>query len=168
MNMESIFLDLSKIKRVVCGVFVLCIVTIMLFGCSSSKKEQLSEDEFNSLIENLIESDSFSADMINVNEKTIKNYYRISGDKDIEVVKAYMGDGASAEEMVLFKSDDTKKVKSLVNEYKDDKYETYASYLPEEAAKIKDAIVKEYDGYVLVCIANNYDKADKLIKEAGN
>lgn len=150
------------------------IVYLMFFGAMFSfwgcgdkeQSKEIGEDKLLTMMDKLTACDGFESNLEKVEENIVLNSYKISS-RDISVLAGYIGEGASAEEITLFKCSETDKVIELTRQYLKEKEENYQGYLPKEAEKIGKAIVKEYKGYVLVCIANDEKTVNDIIEKEG-
>lgn len=142
-------------------------VMFSFWGCGNKEKsKEIGEDKLLNIVDKLTVCDGFESELEKVEENIVLNSYKISS-TDISVFAGYIGDGASAEEITLFKCSDTDKLIDLTRQYLREKEENYQGYLPKEAEKIGKAIVKEYKGYVLVCISNDEKMVNDIISKEG-
>ncbi len=149
---KGILLPLLLLNLMVC--FVSC-------GKDSDMNEDMSEEKAMDIVNNLIESDIFESELNQVEKNIVVNSYRIS-DKNIEVICGYMGDGASAEEIVVLKGSKGD-VKELTEEYIKNKGNSYRDYLPVEADKVDNAIIKQSGSITIVCICKDKKSAENII-----
>lgn len=164
-NIMGIFMK-HKNMKVMAGLMLLGVI-FTFWGCGNKGKNmEISEDKLLGMVDKLTVCDGFESKLEKVDESVVLNSYKIS-DADVSVLAGYIGEGASAEEITLFKCNDTDKVKELTERYLENKEENYKGYLPKEAEKIGKAIIKEYKGYVLVCIANEENEINDVIKKEG-
>ena len=172
-----------RVKNYKCFItrILLLIVTInvMLFcvscGNDDSKNESISEEKAMDIVNKLMESSSFETNLIQVNENVIISSYRIQssesednkeGNKkeDIKVIAGYMGDGTSAEEIVVLKGDKNT-IKELTDVYLKNKAESYRDYLPVESDKVDNAVVVQYGDISIICISKDWKLAESIIKQ---
>lgn len=155
-----------KSKKVKVIVYLMLLgVMCSFWGCGNTgKSKEIGEDKLLNMVDKLIVCDGFESKLEKVEENIVLNSYKISS-TDISVLAGYIGDGASAEEITLFKCSDTDKVIDLTRQYLREKEENYQGYLPKEAEKIGKATVKEYKGYVLVCISNDEKTINDIIQK---
>lgn len=153
----------KRLKKIIIYFEVFSVV-FMCWGCGKKENKEISEDRLLGMVAELVNCDGFESKLELVDETIVLNSYKIS-DADISVVAGYIGEGASAEEVTLFKCSDTDKIKDYTGQYLKDKEENYKGYLPKEADKIGKAIIKEYKGYVLVCVSNNEKTTKDIIEK---
>mgnify|MGYP000006531538 FL=1 len=146
------------------GIAILVTIALSLMACGKTtdkKNKNITEDEVIKYINELKESSSFETELSEVDENVIINTYKIT-DTDTSVIKAYVGDGASSEELVLLKGDSTG-IKEVVKAYLQDKEDNYSRYMPEEVLKIKNAIFKQYGEYSIICICKDNKTAKRIL-----
>ena len=146
------------------GILMLLAATLSLMACGKTTDKEdksITEDEAVKYINELKESSVFETELSEVDESVIINSYKIT-DTNTSVIKAYVGDGASSEELVLLKGD-AAGIKEVVNTYLKDKEDNYSSYMPEEVLKIKNAIFKQYGEYSIICICKDNKNAKSIL-----
>lgn len=152
----------NKVIRIIAIAFI-AVITFCACGKKETKKE-ISQDLIIKTTDTLIQEKVFESNMQEVTPKVALNAYQIDS-KDIEVEKAYMGDGASAEEVVVFKTTDYNSMKKTIDNYIKDRKECFHSYLPEQEEVLEHALIKQYKNYTIVCIAKDHAHAEKVIKK---
>ena len=91
-------------------------------------------------------------------------------DGQVENSKVYMSGNATADEIVVVQCKDedaAKKAAELLSTRVKNQKELFASYNPDEAAKLDKAIVKTSGKYAVMCVCDDYDKAESILKDAG-
>lgn len=84
--------------------------------------------------------------------------------------KVYMSANATADEIVAVECKDEAAAKAVVELLKTrvkNQSELFASYNPDEAAKLDKAIVKSSGKYAVLVVCDDYDKAQSILKDAG-
>lgn len=153
---------------------LIVVINIMLFfiSCGNSEKKNgnISEEEAVEIVNKLRESSAFETNLIEVSENVIISSYRIpeensenNGKESIKVISGYMGDGVSAEEIVVLKGDKNE-IKKLAEVYLKSKAESYRDYLPVEADKADNAIMVQYGDISIICISKDWKLAESIIK----
>ncbi len=154
---------LSKKYIAVIGIIVLAAMLISACGKKETKKD-IKPETIDKMVNELLKQKPFEASMQKVNENTVMNAYQIN-DQNIEVVNAYLGDGASTEEITVFKTTENKTMNKRIHDYVENRKESFAGYLPEQAELLNHIIIKQYKNYTVVCVAKDYDKAESIIKK---
>lgn len=165
-NSDKEYKNGRLLKSLLTGIFLLlsALMISLLTSCGKDSSRSLSEEELIQKVDNLISGNIMSAEPEQVDSTVVLNSYKLS-DSEVTVIRAYMGTGVSAEEIVLFKCTNVNKVKESVDSYLSSKKQAYDSYLPEESKKIENAVVRKYNEYILVCIANDSNAAKKLLDD---
>ena len=91
-------------------------------------------------------------------------------DGQVEISKVYMSGNATADEIVVVSCKDeeaAKEVENLLKMRVKNQKELFATYNADEAAKLDKAIVKTSGKYVVLCVCDDYDKAESILKDAG-
>lgn len=91
-------------------------------------------------------------------------------DGQVESSKVYMSGNATADEIVVVQCKDedaAKAVTELLKTRVKNQTELFSSYNPDEAAKLEKAIIKTNGKYVVLCVCDDYDKAESILKDAG-
>lgn len=89
---------------------------------------------------------------------------------DIEEGVAYASSGATACEVAVVKSTDTKNTENIEKLFQtrvDNQSSLYASYNQGEVEKLDTAIIKSTGAYTVLCVCDDTDKANELLKEYG-
>ena len=137
----------------------IALAALCLASCGA--KEVNVSEVANKLKSNL----KFSEQLTEVGEKaTLK---RIDLDEgDVVQCSAYKGTYAVADEVVVVKAKDAKKVESKFNEYWDKQKKSYESYRPSEVPKLNNAVIYTAGDTVIFCVSEDHDAAQKLIIES--
>lgn len=89
---------------------------------------------------------------------------------DIEEGVAYASSGATACEVAVVKSTDTKNTENIEKLFQtrvDNQSSLYASYNQGEVEKLDAAIIKSVDAYTVLCVCDDTDKANEILKGYG-
>ena len=76
-----------------------------------------------------------------------------------------MAAGANAEEVSVFKTDDTKTVADAVRAHVEAQKTAFASYKPEDMPKLDNAVIVEKSGVVVLVVTADYETAAKAVAE---
>ena len=88
----------------------------------------------------------------------------------IEEGAAYASSGATACEIAVVKSKDAKdtaNVEKLFHTRVDNQSSLYASYNEGEVKKLDEAIIKSAGSYTVLCVCDDPDKANDILKDYG-
>lgn len=161
---------------------LIMIVNVLMFcvscGNNSNDNKTISEEKAIEIVDKLRESSAFESNLVSVSENVIISSYKIPQEKvshednesgseagkkqKIEVLAAYMGDGASAEEIVVLKGNKND-IKEITEEYLKSKSESYRDYLPLEADKVDNATLEQYGDISIICISKDSKLAKSII-----
>lgn len=102
-------------------------------------------------------------DLYELDEDTAKSLY---GDLDTEQALVWSSSGATADEVALFQAadaDGAEAVLAAVQQRVEDRRESYADYMPDEAAKLEKAIAEQHGTYVVLCACPEPDQAREIM-----
>ena len=94
--------------------------------------------------------------------------YFVESDQ-MEAGAAYLSSGATCEVAVIQSKDasHTKEVEKLFENRVTNQSNLYASYAPEEVTRLDAAIIKSAGSYTVLCVCDDTDKAEEILKEYG-
>lgn len=145
-------------------VLVFIMVFMLLVGC---KNENLSID-INSVSKKLVENINFNDTLEIVDSEIVTMYYEIPENTEYVL---YIGSGATAEELSIFKLDDKLKVEEMIKNIKthiENQIIQFEDYNNEEIKKLENYVLEVKDKYVILCITDDVENAklqiDKYMK----
>lgn len=147
---------------------LLAVLSLTACGGSAKPKEvtisvsDLSKQLTESVNEGMLSSEPAVTDIV-------ASTYFLDMEK-IEDSSTYLSTAASASEVsvVLCKdSSYTAEVESLFKSRVKSQSDLYASYAPDEAKKLDASIIKTSGNYVVLCVADDKDKANDILEKAG-
>lgn len=112
----------------------------------------------------LRETVAFQDELSLVDEDMAEKLYGIDNFTEAYV---YVGSGATAEEIAVFEFDsldETEKAAGKARERIDQQKEDFASYIPEETARLDNAVIKQAGNYLAVCVSGG-GSAHEVIEE---
>lgn len=140
-------------------VLAAALICLALVGCGKAEKEL----DMEALANELLEGGVFEETLYPAEESAVP--LLLDFETECEGL-VYVGTGATAEELVLFRGndeDEAKQLKENLSEHLADRTEQYSGYLPEEAYKLESAILQQYGNYVILCIAADASAAEEII-----
>lgn len=155
-------------KRIISIFISVAMIGLLLTGCGGSEKTKeitASPAELAESLSKTASGDTLSA----VNADILVSTYLVDAEK-IEDSAAYLGTGATACEAVVIKcSDDSypSEVKKLFETRVKNQSNLYASYNAGEVENLDNAIIKTSGKYAVLCVTNDTEAAEKILKEAG-
>lgn len=88
---------------------------------------------------------------------------------DSSVMELYMGEGTSADELLVIRSvseTEAKQDQSAVEKHLKEMKKSFENYLPEQADKVGQAVIVRCGCYVLACVSSDAKHAQDMIVEA--
>lgn len=149
-------------------VSILCVavMALCLTACGGKEKEvTVDETKLAKALLETVTSDSLSETA----EDMLSSIYFFE-DGTIESGIAYTSSGATACEVVVVKSKEeknTSNVEKLFQTRVDNQSSLYASYNAGEVEKLDKAIIKSAGAYTVLCVCDDVDQANEVLKEYG-
>lgn len=152
-------------------------LVMALVGCNSSNNNVASEPtetqteiaiNITDVTNEIVSSGCFADQMA---ETTYIEMLLGIPETDYENAVLYAGGGATAERVVIFEATDNTgalNLKEKCQSHITEQIDAYASYLPAEVDKLNNAIIKTSGKYTLLCVANDYAKANEIINKYFN
>lgn len=150
-------------------VIALCAVLMMLglTACGGEKSKEVSVDT-GKLAEELLTAVTTDT-LSQTASEMVPSIYGFSSD-DTESSIAYASSGATACEIAVVQSKDSSKtgdMEKLFQSRVDSQSALYASYNEGEVAKLDKAIIKSAGAYTVLCVCDDTDKAEEILKNYG-
>ncbi|MEE1279891.1 MAG: DUF4358 domain-containing protein [Oscillospiraceae bacterium] len=148
-------------KRIFAVVLAVLALTVCLCSCKSEEGKTPATADVAAAINN---SGEFE-ELIALTEDNIsRRYYGI----DLEAIEEFevlvCSSGAMADEIAVFKmkeKDDVEDMREVVLERKQELYDSFVDYVPEEISKIENAIISSNGNYVYFIVCDDRDAAKK-------
>ena len=154
---------MKKITAMICTVAM----ALTLTACGGSKEKEVTVDTAKLASELLasVTSDTLSETASDM----IPSIYFIEADT-IENSVAYASSGTTACEVAVIQSksaDSTAAVEKQLQNRVDSQSSLYASYAQGEVEKLDKAIIKSAGAYTVLCVCDDVDKANEILKNYG-
>ncbi len=136
-------------------------LTAMITGCGA---KEVTLDTA-AVADTVLEQVAFDAELEKASAITAQLMYVLPEGAEIEL---YMGNGSFADEFAVItcaSSADVEAAKTAVEQHLSEVKSSFEAYIPEEAAKIDDAVVKTLGKYVILCVSDDAN-ADSVIDTA--
>lgn len=151
------------------GIIVIIAIFAILIVCTIVRRNlnddiQINVDE---LADRIASSSSFEDELAKIDDELAIELYGFEAN-GIEEIVSYQGSGASSEEILVLKVKDVNDInnaKEKIETRLKEKEEAFASYLPKEVSKIQNHILEEKGNYIILCICNDYNTVNKVIKD---
>ncbi len=143
-------------------ILALLLVAVILTACGKSAVSSVNVDEFAKAIS---QSLNFDDELMPIDREMA--FYIHDVEELVESVCVYLGSGATAEEVAVFKAKNqiaVKELKEEIAEYIEDKRKEYENYIPEEVARINKAVMVENGNLVVLCINQDNEKSRSFIE----
>lgn len=154
---------MKKFTAILCA----AVMAFSLTGCGGGKDKDVSIDTAK-LAGELLETVSSDKLTETASDMLPSIYFFENG--TIEEGTAFSSSGATACEIAVVKSKDaenTADVEKLFQTRVNNQSDLYASYNESEVARLDDAIIKSAGAYTVLCVTDDTDAADKILKEYG-
>ena len=147
-------------KRIV-SIVLAALAVFCLASCSAAQTKTPATADVAKAIQ---ESGSFTELVALNNDNIATRYYGI----DLEAIEEYTvlvcATGAATDEIAVFKmksQDDVEDMREVALERKEELYDRFVDYVPEEAPKAQNAIISSKGKYVYLIICENHEAAKK-------
>lgn len=156
-------------KKILC---IIGIVIVLIFGTLIIK--ELNKDNnkdininIDVLANKLKESYIFEDSLDQIDKDMVINKYNLDSNK-IKNLVSYVGTGATAEEILIiefYNDEDVEQAKDKIEEVLEERKKDFANYLPKEVSKLENHNLERYGKYLILCISNDSNQANKIIKQ---
>ncbi len=145
----------------------LVLAVVAIFCLASCKGEEAKSPAVKDVVTAISESTEF-AELVALNDDNIATrYYGI----DLEAIEEYevlvCGTGARTDEIAVFKmkeQDDVEDMREVVLERKQELYDRFVDYIPEEAPKVNNAVISSKGKYVYFIVCDDHKAAKKAVE----
>ncbi len=167
-------------KRMLCGVLVLILVTVMALtfsACGNGESKDKVGDgpqakgkkvDIEKLASDIVANVTFRDQIEKVEVRIPMTVYGLE-EKDVEKCVVYMSTGATAEEVAIFEAKSENAAKKIEKQCKfrvESQRSGYENYQPEELKKLATPVIHRSGKYVLLCICDDVEKVKSIIEEA--
>lgn len=139
-------------------IMLLILIMSVLTSCGSATID------VNELASKLAQNGSFAEELTEVSADITLRRYGIDSEA-VEECAAYAGTMAVVDEVAVFHVKDAAAVEECVEKHIEAQKESYADYRPDEVPKLDKSLVKSAGDYIIVCVSEDYEKADSIISE---
>lgn len=149
---------------------LLTLAVFLCTGCSSGNATTQTETKAlinpEAVINELIDANVF-ADTVAAVDSSYSEMLMNIQDSDYTSALIYMGSGATAERVAVFKCTDSNACNALKDKctaHIEEQVKAYSDYLPAEVDKLNHSIILvSDDNYIILCVAADYDKASEIL-----
>ncbi|HIW73276.1 MAG TPA: DUF4358 domain-containing protein [Firmicutes bacterium] len=158
---------MKAIKTIGCALLSLLTAGLLLTGCRGQQEVTEVTIDVVALADALKAAVPFEDELAEPSEAAVSNIYDLD-DADVAAKKIYVGSGATAEEIAVFEGTDEAaagRIRAAVDQRIADQRSAFEDYNPEEQEKLSDPVVVTAGRYVILCVSNDNDAAEKCIDE---
>lgn len=153
------------LKKIIC-LLLAVVMVLSMTACGKDKKEETKEYDGNALMQALLNQVKFDDAMSSVGDFATLYFPEVPSTATISM---YTGSGYYADEVVLItmkSAEDLETVMASVDKHIEQMTAQFKNYIPEEVAKIDNAVIWQGGSHVIVCISSDYATAQKILDNA--
>ena len=147
-------------KRILIAVMALT-VAVSMSACNNQSVD-ISNASASDIASTIKESVSFVDDMLEVSDEVVNDFYSLPD--GVTEMKVYMSSsGATAEELAIFKCDNTETAEAVIKACEmrvEALKEKFEDYIPGEIDKIENAIIQKRDCFIMFACVNDTAPAE--------
>lgn len=140
------------------------LVFALVFSFASCGKGEPFSLDVASAAEKILAEVEFYEELYPTDDEMAASLLELDGAFDAKIVM-YVGSGASADTIIVGEADNIDALAEKIGTYLDAQEEMYASYMIEEAAKIKNALTETKEKYIVAVVTDDTDGASSVIKD---
>ncbi len=144
---------------------VTCILAATLMFTAGCAKNTVTTMDTAAVADKLVSTIQFSDQMSPIEDKTALKLYGLENDT-VTKLKVYESTGATAEEVAAFEAKDeaaAATVKTAAQQRIEDQKTGFEDYQPKEMAKLKSPVLVTKGKYVILCVSDDNNNAQKII-----
>lgn len=148
-------------KKILALFIFAAVIAAGFSGCAKSESD--STIDIAELGRVLTENIKFEDELNIIDDSTAGKLYNID---DFTKSQVYVSSGATAEEIGIFEFDSAQKSKygfDMAKNRIEEQKAAFELYVPQEVMRLKDAIVKRWGRYVIICVCDDSAAAEKII-----
>lgn len=145
-------------------IVILIIVVIGVIVVFTNDNKGITID-INELSKDIIENIEFEDELNKVDNETASKLYDIN---DFTSQSVYMSSGATSEEIAIFEFEDKEACKVALekaNKRIEEQKQNFKDYMPKEMKKLENAMIKNKNQYLIVCITNHPEEVGKILSK---
>ncbi|WP_305113913.1 DUF4358 domain-containing protein [Thomasclavelia cocleata] len=145
-------------------IVILIIVVIGVIVVFTNDNKGITID-INELSKDIIENIEFEDELNKTDNETASKLYDINNFTSQSV---YMSSGATSEEIAIFEFEDKEACKVALekaNKRIEEQKQNFKDYMPKEMKKLENAMIKNKNQYLIVCITNHPEEVGKILSK---
>lgn len=145
-------------------IVILIIVVIGVIVVFTNDNKGITID-INELSKDIIENIEFEDELNKADNETASKLYDINNFTSQSV---YMSSGATSEEIAIFEFEDKEACKVALekaNKRIEEQKQNFKDYMPKEMKKLENAMIKNKNQYLIVCITNHPEEVGRILSK---
>ncbi|MCI9275463.1 MAG: DUF4358 domain-containing protein [Clostridia bacterium] len=145
-------------------IVILIIVVIGVIVVFTNDNKGITID-INELSKDIIENIEFEDELNKTDNETASKLYDINNFTSQSV---YMSSGATSEEIAIFEFEDKEACKVALekaNKRIEEQKQNFKDYMPKEMKKLENAMIKNKNQYLIVCITNHPEEVGRILSK---
>lgn len=154
---------MKKMKKFLALVLIMA-AAAALAACGGNGGSQMDAQ---ALANELMDKVGFVDELNLISHEMVSKLYGIANAQEAYV---YMGSGATAEEVAVFKFADEQSAKDGLAKAQQriaSQKDSFANYIPEEVARLDNAVIKQSGEYLAVCVSEGSTAAEIISRYMG-
>ena len=158
-----------KTIRLFLSTLLMLTVLFALTGCGGKKSKEITVDV--KALADSLNSQTVTSDALTLQEEPgmLTTIYLLEADT-LKAGASYMSSGATANEVAVLEFGDAsqaEKAKSALEQRVKAQSDLYATYNADEVGRLDKAVIKTAGKYAVLCVCDDTEKAESLLKDAG-
>lgn len=149
-------------KKIWIVILIIVIIGVIVVFTNDNKGITI---DINELSKDIIENIEFEDELNKVDNETASKLYDINNFTSQSV---YMSSGATSEEIAIFEFEDKEACKVALekaNKRIEEQKQNFKDYMPKEMKKLENAMIKNKNQYLIVCITNHPEEVGKILSK---
>ena len=149
-------------KKIWIVILIIVIIGVIVVFTNDNKGITI---DINELSKDIIENIEFEDELNKADNETASKLYDINNFTSQSV---YMSSGATSEEIAIFEFEDKEACKVALekaNKRIEEQKQNFKDYMPKEMKKLENAMIKNKNQYLIVCITNHPEEVGKILSK---
>lgn len=149
-------------KKIWIVILIIVIIGVIVVFTNDNKGITI---DINELSKDIIENIEFEDELNKTDNETASKLYDINNFTSQSV---YMSSGATSEEIAIFEFEDKEACKVALekaNKRIEEQKQNFKDYMPKEMKKLENAMIKNKNQYLIVCITNHPEEVGKILSK---
>lgn len=149
-------------KKIWIVILIIVIIGVIVVFTNDNKGITI---DINELSKDIIENIEFEDELNKTDNETASKLYDINNFTSQSV---YMSSGATSEEIAIFEFEDKEACKVALekaNKRIEEQKQNFKDYMPKEMKKLENAMIKNKNQYLIVCITNHPEEVGRILSK---